>query len=233
MSRQAAALQLQPAALTAVPTFVTCKSVQALDGRCSLCGYYSPCQKEVPPGWQARAPPEPGAVSGRKAPYRHWGKSHNNSVLLRHCRHQKGIPMFSFFSSATPFSPSVTQAGIGSIRIITGLLLIYHGLEIFDKTLMDEYAQWETFQGPVASLLVYAGKGAELLAGLLFLLGLLTRLAAILAIGTFLYITFFVGGGRFWYQDQHPFLFVLLAALFFFAGPGSWNLDRLTTSRKH
>jgi putative oxidoreductase len=121
--------------------------------------------------------------------------------------------------------------GVALIRITIGLLLAYHGQEVFDSTLMNEYAGWETFRGPNASLLVYTGKGAELVAGILLTLGLFTRPAALLAIITLSYITFFIGNGRFWYQDQHPFLFVLFGLLFLFTGPGSWSLDRYLYSR--
>ena len=133
--------------------------------------------------------------------------------------------MRQYFSTSSMGRPFYPQAGLGLVRIAVGLLLIYHGWEIFDQQLMNTYISWETFEGPAARLLVYSGKAAELLAGILFLLGLLTRLAAILTMGTFTYITFFVGQGRFWYEDQHPFLFVLLALLFFFTGAGAWSFD--------
>jgi len=48
-----------------------------------------------------------------------------------------------------------------------------------------------------------------------------------------LFIVFFVGYGKFWYEDQHPFLFVLLALIFFFTGPGRWNLDQLIFGRNN
>ncbi len=38
---------------------------------------------------------------------------------------------------------------------------------------------------------------------------------------------FFVGHGKIWYEDQHPFLFVLLAFVFFFIGGGKWSVDYL------
>jgi putative oxidoreductase len=57
-----------------------------------------------------------------------------------------------------------------------------------------------------------------LLAGVLLVLGLFTRVAALLCVGTFLYITFFIGHGRFWMEDQHPFLFALFGVLFLSPG---------------
>jgi putative oxidoreductase len=62
--------------------------------------------------------------------------------------------------------------------------------------------------------------------GLVLVAGFLTRIAALITIGTFAYITFFIGGGKFWYEDQHPFMFLLLGALFLFAGGGLWSIDR-------
>ncbi len=114
---------------------------------------------------------------------------------------------------------------IGIVRMILGLLLIYHGLEVFNPAIMNSYLEWDQFKDPMGRVRVYAGKLSELAAGILLLLGLLTRVGALLVIGTFLFITFLVGEGRFWYQDQHPFMFALFGAFFLFAGPGAWSLD--------
>ncbi len=90
---------------------------------------------------------------------------------------------------------------------------------------MATYFEWDLFTGSTGRFLVYLGKLCELLSGILLILGLFTRIAAIILVGTFLYITFIVGKGQFWYGDQHPFLFVLLGVLYFFIGPGAWSLD--------
>jgi putative oxidoreductase len=122
-----------------------------------------------------------------------------------------------------PYGPN---NGMGVIRIMLGLLLIYHGLEVFNTSLMDEYATWDSFKGTYGVFLVYAGKSFELIAGISMFLGLFTRLGSILIIITFLYITFYLGNGRFWYEEQHPFMFVLFGLVYFFYGPGSWSLDK-------
>lgn len=120
----------------------------------------------------------------------------------------------------------VQARGLAVIRILTGFFLAYHGWEVFDAKTMNGYLEWDQFKQASASFLVYAGKAAELAGGVLLLLGLLTRLAVLLIAGTMLYISFFVGHGKVWYGDQHPFLFVLLALVFFFTGPGAWSLDQ-------
>lgn len=117
------------------------------------------------------------------------------------------------------------QRGLGVVRITVGLLLVYHGHEVFRPEIMSTYFEWDMFRGSAGKFLVYSGKSAELLAGILLSLGFLTRAAAILIIGNFSCITFFVGSGRFWYEDQHPFMFLLFGVLFFFTGPGSWSVD--------
>lgn len=130
--------------------------------------------------------------------------------------------MNKIFSS----KPIYQNEGIAFIRIVTGIFLIYHGWEVFDEQKMQEYAEWEMFKNNAStSFMVYLGKGAELVAGFLLALGLFTRIACIIITGTFIYISFFIGNGKIWYEDQYPFLFVLLALLFFFTGPGKWCLD--------
>jgi putative oxidoreductase len=136
--------------------------------------------------------------------------------------------MNGFFSSL----PLLETKGIAIVRIIFSLLLVYHGLEVFDPALMNGYAEWDLFKGPAAKLIVYAGKSFELVAGIFLLLGLFTRPSSILVIATFIYITFFIGKGKFWYEDQHPFMFVLFGLLFVFTGPGAWSLDALIFKKK-
>lgn len=131
--------------------------------------------------------------------------------------------MKQFFSP----SPIWLNSGIGVVRIILGALMIYHGQEVFNPGLMNSYLEWETFKGPEGKLMVYLGKSSEFIAGISFFLGIFTRLGALLLIGTLSYVTFFVGHGRFWYEDQHPFMFVLFGLLFLFTGPGAWSLDAL------
>lgn len=111
------------------------------------------------------------------------------------------------------------------LRVVLGIFMMIHGWEVLRPDRMAEYAKWEAFGD--RSWLPYLGKGAELIAGVLLVLGLFTRVAALLCIGTFLYITFFIGHGRFWMEDQHPFLFALFGVLFLFTGPVKWCLDKV------
>ncbi|MBE2230434.1 MAG: DoxX family protein [Chitinophagaceae bacterium] len=130
----------------------------------------------------------------------------------------------SFFSSA----PLPVMAwGVMLVRIITGLLLLWHGWECLDADKMKMYTGWfadRQYAEPAAW--AYAGKIAELLAGIGFVLGLLTRVAALGAMAAFAGIIFLLGDkGKIFESDQHPFLFILISVLFLFTGPGAFSLD--------
>ncbi|HZY79302.1 MAG TPA: DoxX family protein [Cyclobacteriaceae bacterium] len=123
--------------------------------------------------------------------------------------------------------PIFYETGLASIRIFVGLMMAYHGWEVFNPELMKGYTDWDVIKAlPSPLLAVYIGKGMELVTGICFTLGFLTRLSAIFMAVDMLFITFYVGEGRFWYQEQHPFLFALIAIIFFFTGPVKWYLDR-------
>jgi putative oxidoreductase len=132
----------------------------------------------------------------------------------------------NLFFSPTPIAQNY---GIAIVRIITGILLVWHGWESFDAEKMKMYTGWfveRKYSNP--ELWAYAGKVAELLAGIGFTLGLFTRLASIAAIAAFIGVIFILGDkGKIFEGDQHPFLFILLAVVFLFTGPGALSLDGL------
>jgi putative oxidoreductase len=131
--------------------------------------------------------------------------------------------------SSTPIMPA---QGLAIVRIIFGALMVYHGKEVFDPELMKEYANWDSISGSSGLLMVYLGKGSEFVGGLFLLLGIFTRVASLMTMGTMLYITFIVGGGKFWYEDQHPFMFALFGLLFLFTGPGAFNMHEIIYKKR-
>lgn len=118
------------------------------------------------------------------------------------------------------------------MRVCVGVFLIYHGIELFDNSVIEKYLSWDIFKTSYGKELVYIGKSLELIAGVLFVTGLFTRIACVFIIGVMGYISFFVGKGIIWYNDQHPFLFVLIAILFLVIGPGKWSLDKILLNKK-
>lgn len=112
------------------------------------------------------------------------------------------------------------------LRIITGLFMVLHGWEVFDAQQMADYGKWlNDLHFPAPQWMAWLGKGSELVAGIGLLLGFATRLMTIPLIITMLIIAFGMGKGKIWYEDQHPFMFVMLGVLFLFGGGGKWSLD--------
>jgi len=128
------------------------------------------------------------------------------------------------------FSPAPLwqNNGLALLRIIIGLLMAYHGLEIFDREKMLPYLEWDVVKSlPAPETMVYLGKSLELITGICFVFGLFTRIAALFMAIDMLFICFKIGGGKFYYEDQHPFLFAMIALVFFFTGPVKWSLDKI------
>lgn len=124
--------------------------------------------------------------------------------------------------------PFHAEKALGIVRILVGIFMLIHGVEVFSATKMSEYATWEAFKKfPFPTLIAYIGKGLEFVAGILITLGWFTKLGSWILALSMLYIIFFVGNGKFWYEDQHPFLFVLLAVIFIFMGSGAWAVDKM------
>ncbi len=118
--------------------------------------------------------------------------------------------------------------GLVFLRIVTGLLMAYHGLEIFKPELIKGYADWDKIKVlPYPLVAAYIGKGLEFITGVLLTIGLFTRIAALLMFLNMMVICFYIADGKFWYEDQHPFIFGLLALVFFFTGPIKLSFDHV------
>ena len=128
---------------------------------------------------------------------------------------------------------SLSTAGMSSIRIITGALMAYHGMEVFHAAQLQTYTTWDSFKNLPAPLLwIYAGKGGELISGLLLAIGFKTRWAGLWICINMMFICFHVGQGKFYYEDQHPFLFALLGMVYLSYGSGKWSLDYFIQQQK-
>ena len=89
--------------------------------------------------------------------------------------------MKKFFST----QPIWYDEGLFVVRLILGLFMVYHGWEIFDKTLMDGYVNGDMLKnGPSPAFMAYLGKGAELVGGIMLVFGWLTRVAALIIVLT-------------------------------------------------
>lgn len=129
-------------------------------------------------------------------------------------------------------SAPLNQKALAIIRIVFGVLLIIHGTQAFYRAEMSNYEPWLRDLGvPIPLVAAYLGKICEFIGGLLLVLGVFTRIACTLLMMTFLFITVVMADGKIFTDGQHPFLFFLISAIFFFAGAGVWTVKGVT-SRK-
>jgi len=123
-------------------------------------------------------------------------------------------------------SPGVWYDGIALVRIIVGGLLIFHGWQIFETPDMEGFADvLFNMSIPFPEAMAYAGKVVELAGGFLMILGLFIRLMTVLLFLTFIFITFVMGEGKIFTDNQHPFLLALISLMFFFTGAGRLSID--------
>lgn len=113
--------------------------------------------------------------------------------------------------------------GFTLARVISGIIFIWFGLEIFSDEQMSGYTQWLTdIKFPLPAFMAYLGKVAEFLGGLSLVFGLFTRWFCIPAMFTMFVITFIMGESDI---RSSSFMLLLLGLVFLSAGAGPWSLD--------
>lgn len=123
-------------------------------------------------------------------------------------------------------SPGVWYDGIAIVRIAVGVMLIFHGWQVFETGDMNGFADLLfNMSIPFPEAMAYTGKLVELTGGFFLILGLFTRLMTLMLFLTFVFITFVLGDGKILAEDQHPFLYALISLLFFFTGAGRLSID--------
>ena len=123
-------------------------------------------------------------------------------------------------------SPGVWYDGIAIVRIMVGVMLIFHGWQLFETNDMGLFADLLFNMAiPFPEAMAYTGKLIELLGGFFLILGLFTRVMTVLLFLTFMFITFAIGEGKIFTDNQHPFLFALISLVFFFTGAGRLSID--------
>lgn len=123
-------------------------------------------------------------------------------------------------------SPGVWYDGIALVRIMVGVMLIYHGLQLFETHDMSVVTDLLfNMSIPFPEAMAYTGKLVELIGGVFLILGLFTRLTTALLFFTFMFITFYLGDGKVFSDNQLPFLFGLISLIFFFTGAGRLSID--------
>jgi putative oxidoreductase len=132
------------------------------------------------------------------------------------------------------FTPDgLWEAGAVILRVVAGLIIFKYGLEIFSEDKMKGYTDWLTdLNFPAPEAMAYTGKLCEMISGILMVLGLFTRLAAVPLLITMSVIGFVMGEPEFLAADG-SILLLLIFLHFLLVGPGKFSLDHILFARKH
>lgn len=123
-------------------------------------------------------------------------------------------------------SPGFWYDGIAVVRIMTGLLLIAHGWQVFEAGNQHSFTDLPFgISLPFPETMAYAGMLVEIIGGLFLILGLFTRLMAFLLFAIFMFLTFVIGEGRILAENQASFLYALIALVFLCTGAGRLSAD--------
>jgi putative oxidoreductase len=113
--------------------------------------------------------------------------------------------------------------GIDLVRIFCGGIIFTFGLELTDREVMAGYIEWLTDVGmPFPVFMAKLGKVVELAGGLFLLLGLYTRLAALMLILPMAVVTFIMLDGT---LTNSSFILLLLFVIYLILGSGKLSLD--------
>jgi putative oxidoreductase len=124
-------------------------------------------------------------------------------------------------------SEPLSEKGIAIVRVVVGVLLIIHGTQVFYTNEMNDYGPWLTDLGvPFPLMSAYAGKIVELMGGLCLVTGMFLRIACVMLMATFLFISIVMGDGKILTDAQHPFIFFLFSMLFLFCGDSGYSIRK-------
>ncbi len=138
----------------------------------------------------------------------------------------------SFLYRNTLANPKTTDIGLLVLRILAGLALAFgHGLGKVPPS--EGFVNMVGNLLPAPGLFAWLSMLAEFGGGLLLVLGLFTRLGALLIVGNMTVVVLLAHAGDGFGEREKGFLFLAIALLYLFAGAGRYSLDAMMSKKKN
>ena len=122
------------------------------------------------------------------------------------------------------------------LRVWLGIAFIAHGLPgIFNADYMAGHTgMMELYNIPMPAVTAYLSKGGELLSGVLLLLGLFTRVGAVIVIVNMFVATFFAMRSNIFgdFQAEISFTYLLIGLVLLLNDSTAFSLDRILGKQK-
>ena len=140
------------------------------------------------------------------------------------------IALGLIFFFTTKKVPHSQQKQNHLISLLLGFAFLIHALPgVFDADYMAGFAGFmETYDMPMPTIMSYLCKGGELICGILLILGLFTRFAAVGIMIDMLIATFFAMRGDIFgdFQAEISFTYLIIAFVLFLSKATRFSLDR-------
>lgn len=125
---------------------------------------------------------------------------------------------------------------IALTRPISGILIAYAGLSLFDNSALANDIKYfrDDLNFPLPDLMVYLARSTEFFGGIFLAFGFLTRPVSLLLSFTMLIATFFANKGDIFSEGGYQSTALLiLFIMYFFVGGGKYSLDNLLFDKKN
>jgi len=128
-------------------------------------------------------------------------------------------------------SRDFSYAAIPLLRIGGSALMMIHGFSKLESLLSDEKIEFYNFRGLGDEASLILAVIGELLAPLMILFGIQTRLAAFVAAATMAVAAFGAHSGDPLEDREHSLLYLVVFLAVFLYGSGKWSIDAYLSKR--
>lgn len=126
-------------------------------------------------------------------------------------------------------NPISIDIGILIARVVLGIYFIVHSYELFDAGAMKSFAGYlsDNLHFPKPLLMAYLRTSAEFFGGIMLILGIFTRIAAILILFVMIVAAFTAGNGDLFGDAELNVIYASFCLTILLLGTGKFSIQKL------